>query len=237
MNTAKEKKTEGKKLAIARAKVNKNSLYSIEDAVKFLKEASYVKFDETLEVAMRLGIDSKHSDQTVRGVVAMPFGTGKSVKIAVICKDDRIEEAKATGADMVGSTEIIEEIKAGTIKFDVCIATPDMMGVIGSVARILGPKGLMPNPKLGTVTADIQSAVKNIKSGQVEFRSEKGGIVHAGIGKLSFPIDNLAKNVDAFISAVVKAKPSGAKGSYLKTIYLSSTMGPSLQINCANYLS
>lgn len=225
----------GKKLKKAAELIKVGVLYNIKDAVEVLKKASYVKFDETLEIVMRLGVDPKHSDQMVRGVVAMPAGTGKSIRVAVICKDDKIQEAKAAGADLVGSVEIIDEIKAGNINFDVCIATPDMMGVIGSVARILGPKGLMPNPKLGTVTADIKTAVSNVKSGQVEFRTEKAGIVHAGLGKLSFSVDDLIRNIEAFISAVVKAKPSGVKGNYLKAVYLSSTMGPSVKVDFTSY--
>jgi large subunit ribosomal protein L1 len=223
----------GKKLKEARAKLDSNALCSVENAVATLKEISYVKFDETLEVVMKLGVDPRHSDQMVRGVVALPAGSGKNVRVAVICKDDKIEAAKIAGADLVGSTDIIEEIKSGKINFDVCIATPDMMGVIGGVARILGPKGLMPNPKLGTVTADIATAVKNAKSGQVEFRVEKAGLIHAGVGKLSFAAGDLVKNAQAFMSAVIKAKPSSAKGNYLKAIYLSSTMGPSMKIDLA----
>jgi large subunit ribosomal protein L1 len=164
----------------------------------------------------------------------LPAGTGKTVKVAVICKDERVAESIAAGSDIAGSVDIIDDIKAGKINFDICIATPDMMGLIGSVARILGPKGLMPNPKLGTVTADIATAVKNAKSGQVEFRVEKAGIVHAGLGKLSFSVPNLLKNATALISAVVKAKPSGAKGNYLKAVYLSSTMGPAVKIDLSS---
>ncbi len=225
------KLTGGKKLRAAREKVDAAKLYNLEEAIQSLKSASYVKFDETLEVVMKLGVDPRHSDQMVRGVVALPAGTGKDVRVAVICKEERDSEAKAAGADLVGAAEIIEEIKAGRINFDVCISTPDMMGVIGSVARILGPKGLMPNPKLGTVTADIATAVKNAKSGQVEYRVEKTGIVHAGVGKLSFANNDLLQNAQTLISAVVKAKPTGAKGTYVKAVYLSSTMGPSVKID------
>lgn len=183
---------------------------------------------------MKLGVDPKHSDQMVRGVVALPAGTGKVSRFAVICKDEQIEEAKAAGADIAGSTEIIDDIKAEKINFDVCIATPNMMPAIGAVARILGPKGLMPNPKLGTVTTDIVTAIKNAKSGQVEYRVEKAGIIHAGIGKLSFSKQDLLDNASTLISAVVKAKPSGANGNYLKAIYLSSTMSPSVKIDLAS---
>ncbi|WP_342270789.1 50S ribosomal protein L1 [Rickettsia endosymbiont of Orchestes rusci] len=226
----------GKKIREARQKVDSSALYNLTSGVEFLKSASYVKFNETLEIVMKLGVDPRHSDQMVRGVITLPAGTGKSVKVAVICKEERIEEAKKAGADMVGSVEIIEEIKAGKINFDVCIATPDMMSVIGSVARILGPKGLMPNPKLGTVTLDITTAVKNAKSGQVEYRAEKAGIIHAGVGKLSFPEQDLRKNLQALITAVIKAKPAGVKGNYLKAVYLSSTMGPSVKIDLASIL-
>ncbi|QWB86156.1 50S ribosomal protein L1 [Rickettsia parkeri] len=221
----------GKKIREAREKVKSDALYNLTNAVERLKSASYVKFDPTLEIVMKLGIDSRHSDQMVRGVVNLPAGTGKTVRVAVICKEEREEEAKSAGADLVGSTNIIDEIKAGKINFDVCIATPDMMVAIGSVARILGPKGLMPNPKLGTVTLDIKNAIKNAKSGQVEYRAEKAGIIHAGLGKLSFSDQDLLKNLNAFIEAVIKAKPAGLKGSYLKAMYLSSTMGASVQID------
>ncbi|AFC69315.1 50S ribosomal protein L1 [Rickettsia amblyommatis] len=221
----------GKKIREAREKVKSDTLYNLTNAVERLKSASYVKFDPTLEIVMKLGIDPRHSDQMVRGVVNLPAGTGKTVRVAVICKEEREEEAKSAGADLVGSTNIIDEIKAGKSNFDVCIATPDMMAAIGSVARILGPKGLMPNPKLGTVTLDIKNAIKNAKSGQVEYRAEKAGIIHAGLGKLSFSGQDLLKNLNAFIEAVIKAKPAGLKGSYLKAMYLSSTMGASVQID------
>lgn len=221
----------GKKIREAREKVKSDTLYNLTNAVERLKSASYVKFDPTLEIVMKLGIDPRHFDQMVRGVVNLPAGTGKTVRVAVICKEEREEEAKSAEADLVGSTNIIDEIKAGKINFDVCIATPDMMAVIGSVARILGPKGLMPNPKLGTVTLDIKNAIKNAKSGQVEYRAEKAGIIHAGLGKLSFSDQDLLKNLNAFIDVVIKAKPAGLKGSYLKAMYLSSTMGASVQID------
>lgn len=206
---------------------------SLAEGIEALQGAAYTKFDSTLEVVMKLGVDPRHSDQMVRGVVALPAGTGKTTRVAVICKDEKIEEAKNAGADIAGSTEIIEDIKAGKINFDVCIATPNMMSVIGAVARILGPKGLMPNPKLGTVATDIVAAVKNAKSGQVEYRVEKAGIIHAGVGKLSFSKQDLVSNASALISAVIKAKPTGAKGNYLKAVYLSSTMGPSVKIDLA----
>lgn len=223
----------GKKMRAAREKVDSSSSYDLSKGIDLLKSLSQTKFDQTLEVVMKLGVDPRHSDQMVRGVVTLPAGTGRTIKVAVICKDERIEEAKNAGADIAGSTEIIDEIKAGKINFDVCIATPDMMSVIGAVARILGPKGLMPNPKLGTVAVDIVTAIKNAKSGQVEYRVEKAGIIHAGVGKLSFAGPDLLQNVQALTSAVIKAKPTGAKGNYLKAIFLSSTMGPSVKIDLA----
>lgn len=234
-NVVIDRKTSGgKKLRAAREKVDPGKSYDLESGIELIKSVSYVKFDETLNVVIKLGVDPRHSDQMVRGVVSLPSGTGKNVRVAVICKDEKIEEAKAAGADIVGSVDVIEEIKAGKINFDVCIATPDMMGVVGGVARILGPKGLMPNPKLGTVSADIATAVKNVKSGQVEFRVEKAGIIHAGIGKISFSLQDLLANAKVFIGAVTKAKPSGAKGNYMKAIYLSSTMGPSVKVDLAS---
>ena len=223
----------GKKIKAARKKVEDRE-YAVDEGIALLQDTSDTKFVQTLEFIMNLGVDPKHSDQQVRGVVAMPAGTGKSVRVAVICKEDKEAAAKEAGADMVGANEIIEEIKAGKINFDVCIATPDMMGAIGQVARVLGPKGLMPNPKLGTVTADVATAVKNAKSGQVEFRVEKAGIIHAGVGKLSFTKDDLVKNVKALVSAVLKAKPAGAKGTYLKSLYMTSTMGPSVRVDIAS---
>jgi large subunit ribosomal protein L1 len=225
----------GKKIRSARTKIESTKYYNVTEALENLKEFSFVKFDETLDINVKLGVDPRHSDQTVRGIVLLPAGTGKNIRIAVICKDEtKISEALAAGADIVGSGDLIDEIKSGKINFDVCIATPDMMPSIGAIAKILGPKGLMPNPKLGTVTNDIQNAVKNVKNGQVEFRAESKGIVHAGIGKLSFSIKNLHENVKAFVAAVIKAKPSGAKGNYLKAIYLSSSMGVSLKIDLAS---
>ena len=223
-----------KNLKAAKEKVDATVMYSIEDGVKVAKEATYAKFDETLEVVMKLGVDPRHSDQMVRGVVSLPAGTGKTTRVAVICKEEKAAEAKEAGADIVGSTEVIEDIKAGKINFDVCIATPDMMGLMGQIARILGPKGLMPNPKLGTVTNDVKLAVTNAKSGQVEFRVEKGGIIHAGVGKLSFAEGDLVNNAKTLISAVGKAKPTGAKGMYVRAIFVKSTMGPSIKIDLAS---
>lgn len=221
----------GKKIAAAKKLIDKTKEYALQEAISLVKTSHFAKFDETLDIAINLGVDPKHSDQMVRGMVSLPAGTGKDVRVAVICKEDKVAEAKAAGADIAGSTEIIEDIKAGKIDFDVCISTPDMMGIVGQVARVLGPKGLMPNPKLGTVTADVATAVKNAKSGQVEYRVEKSGIIHAGIGKISFADGDLLKNAKVFIESVVKAKPAGAKGAYLKRIHVSSTMGPSLKVD------
>ena len=221
----------GKKIAAIMKELDKNKEYSLQEAISIIKKNSFVNFDETLDVAINLGVDPRHSDQMVRGIVSLPAGTGKSVKVAVICKDEKIAEANTAGADLAGSEVIIDDIKAGKINFDVCIATPDMMGVVGQVARVLGPKGLMPNPKLGTVTADIATAVKNAKSGQVEYRVEKAGLIHAGIGKISFLEDDLLKNAQALLNSVIKAKPNGLKGTYLKKISMSSTMGPSLKVD------
>lgn len=221
----------GKKLRVLKKDLDQGAEYSLEEAISIIKKNAFTKFDETLDVAINLGVDPRHSDQMVRGMVSLPAGTGKDVKVAVICKDERIEEATKAGADLAGSVDIIDDIKAGNINFDVCIATPDMMGMVGQIARVLGPKGMMPNPKLGTVTADIATAVKNAKSGQVEYRVEKAGIVHAGVGKISFSQADLHKNAQTLIDSVVKAKPSGVKGSYLKKIHVSSTMGPSLKVD------
>ncbi len=221
----------GKKLTAIKKDLDQNKEYSLEEAISLLKKNSFTKFDETLDVAINLGVDPKHSDQMVRGMVSLPAGTGKDVRVAVICKDDKIAEATAAGADLTGSAVIIDDIKAGKIDFDVCIATPDMMGMVGQIARVLGPKGLMPNPKLGTVTADIATAVKNAKSGQVEYRVEKAGIVHVGVGKISFSESDLQKNAQTLIDSVLKAKPSGVKGAYLQKIHVSSTMGPSLKVD------
>lgn len=233
MATVERKEVGGKKIRAARKQIDASKLYNVAEAVKLLQGVTSSNFDQTLEIVAKLGVDPRHSDQMVRGVVAMPAGTGKNVRVAVICKDEKKEEALKAGADMAGSAEIIEEIKAGTIAFDVCIATPDMMGSVGQVARILGPKGLMPNPKLGTVTPDIASAISNAKSGQVEYRVEKAGIVHAGVGKLSFTTEDLVKNVDALFAALMKAKPSGLKGTYMKAAFISSTMGPSVKLDLA----
>ena len=221
----------GKNLRNSRSKIDLGQLYSMENAVSILKDVSFVKFDETFDVAMQLGVDPKDSSQIVRGAALMPSGTGKSIKVVVICKDDRVQEALDAGADKAGNQEIIDSIKSGSLEYESYIATPDMMAMVGQVARILGPKGLMPNPKLGTVTTRIAEAVKNVKSGQVEFRVDKAGIIHAGIGKSSFAVADILKNLIALYSAVSKAKPATAKGVYMKKVYLSTTMGPALQID------
>jgi large subunit ribosomal protein L1 len=226
----------GKKIRAARSSIESKKLYFFEEAISTIKKVSFTKFDPTVELVLKLGIDVKRSDQVVRGIVNMPSGTGKSVKVAVICKDERFEEAKAAGADFVGNADLIDEIKKGIINFDVCIATPDIMGVVGQVAKILGPKGLMPNPKLGTVTANIAEAVKNSKAGQVEFRADKGGIVHAGVGKLSFNDEDLSKNIHALFDAVIKAKPATSKGVYIKAAFLSATMSPALCLEISHLI-
>lgn len=234
MTVKKMRTNVAKNLEIAKGKVNSNLTYDLEKSILLVKDVSYAKFDETLEIVLNLGVDPRHSDQMVRGIVSLPAGTGKSVRVAVICKDDKITDALNAGADIAGSSEIIEEIKAGKINFDICISTPDMMALIGQVAKILGPKGLMPNPKLGTVTNDVKTAVTNAKNGQVEFRVEKSGIIHAGIGKLSFANDDLVKNAQVLVAAINKAKPAGAKGVYIKSVYLTSTMGPSVKVDLSS---
>ncbi len=224
----------GKNIRQKRALVDSERKYSLGEAVSFLKSNNFTKFDASIEVACNLGVDTKHSDQQVRGVVSMPHGTGKQVRVAVFAKEAKLEEAKKAGADIVGNDDLVQAIQSGKIDFDCCIATPDMMGVVGKVAKILGPKGLMPNPKLGTVTIDVMGAVTKAKAGQVEFRAEKAGIVHAGIGKISFSEGHLLENIQELLSAVVKSKPSGSKGTYLKAVHISSTMGPSLPIDVSN---
>lgn len=225
------KKKGGKSIRRVKAMIDDARRYSIGEATSFLKANSFTKFDSSLEVVCVLGVDTKHSDQQVRGVVPMPHGTGKQVKVAVFAKEEKLEEAKKAGAEVCGNDDLVAAIQSGKIDFDYCIATPDMMGVVGKVAKILGPKGLMPNPKLGTVTVDVAGAVAKAKAGQVEFRAEKAGIVHAAVGKLSFSEHNLIENVQALLSAVIKAKPAASKGTYLKAVYMASTMGPSLPID------
>lgn len=217
--------------------IDKDAEYAIGDAVKLLKERAVAKFDETVEISMNLGVDPRHSDQQVRGVVQLPNGTGKSIRVAVFAKDAKAEEAKAAGADVVGSDELAEQIEKGKIDFERVIATPDMMAVVGKLGKVLGPKGLMPNPKLGTVTPNVGDAVKAAKAGEVQFRAEKAGIIHAGIGKASFSEAALAENIKAFVSAIGKVKPSGVKGTFIKKVAISSTMGPGLKLDVSGDLS
>ena len=224
----------GKRMAKAKEAIDREAAYGLSDAVRIVKENAKAKFDETIEVAINLGVDPRHADQMVRGVIALPNGTGKSLTVAVFAKGDKAKEAEAAGADLVGAEDLAERVNKGDISFDRCIATPDMMAVVGRLGKILGPRGLMPNPKLGTVTPDVTGAVKAAKAGQIEFRVEKAGIIHAGIGKASFSEEALAENVKAFVNAITKAKPSGVKGTYLKRVSLSSTMGPGLRLDVAD---
>tara|TARA_Y100001970_G_scaffold122329_1_gene151637 strand:+ start:2597 stop:3286 length:690 start_codon:yes stop_codon:yes gene_type:complete len=214
--------------------IDTNKVYEPLEAIQIIKSNTYTKFDETLEVAINLGIDANKTDQNVRGVTSLPKGTGKNIKIAVLCKDDKQNEAKDAGADIVGENDLIEKISSGEIPFDLLIATPDMMPSVGKVAKILGPKGLMPNPKLGTVTQDISNAVKNAKAGQVQFKNDKAGIVHAGIGKTSFDENDLFENLKFFYNSLIKSKPESVKGSFIKKITIASTMGVGLEINFAS---
>ena len=221
----------GKRTKKAMEAFSGKSNVSIEEAVKLVKSNATAKFDETIEIAMNLGVDTRHADQMVRGVVGLPNGTGKSMRVAVFARDAKAQEAKDAGADLVEAEDLMEIVQAGTIDFDRCIATPDMMPIVGRLGKVLGPRNLMPNPKVGTVTIDVTEAVKAAKGGEVQFRAEKGGVVHAGIGKASFDEKQLVENVKAFIDAVAKAKPSGSKGSYMKGITLSSTMGPGVTVS------
>ena len=213
--------------------VDRNRFYPVHEAISLVKKNATAKFDETVEVAMNLGVDPRHADQMVRGVVSLPKGTGKEVRVAVFAKGDKADEAKAAGADIVGAEDLMQQVQDGNTNFDRVIATPDMMGIVGRLGKVLGPKGLMPNPKLGTVTPNVGEAVKAAKSGQVEFRVEKAGIIHAGIGKASFPDADLRANFDALIDAIVKAKPSGAKGKFVQKVALTSTMGPGVKVDLA----
>lgn len=215
----------------AHEKVDADTNYEIDEGVKLVKEFAVAKFDETVEISMNLGIDTRHADQQVRGVVQLPHGTGKSLRVAVFAKDDKAEEAKSAGADVVGAEDLAEQVQNGQIDFDRVVATPDMMAVVGRLGKILGPRGLMPNPKLGSVTPNVGEAVKAAKGGEVQFRAQKEGIVHAGIGKASFPEAALAENVRAFVDAISKAKPTGAKGTYIKKVAISSTMGPGVKLD------
>ena len=221
---------EGKRLVKARTGVDPVKAYPLDEAVKLVKSRATAKFDETIEVAMNLGVDPRHADQMVRGVVSLPNGTGRTARVAVFAKGAKADEAKRAGADIVGAEDLAEQVQKGEINFDRCIATPDMMGIVGRLGKVLGPRGLMPNPKVGTVTMDVTQAVKDATGGAVEFRVEKAGIVHAGVGKASFEEKAIAENVRALIDSVIKAKPAGAKGHYVKRISISSTMGPGVKI-------
>ncbi|MDZ3836937.1 MAG: 50S ribosomal protein L1 [Rhodospirillales bacterium] len=223
-----------KRLRSAYDGIEPDASYDLADAIELIRERASAKFDETIEVALGLGVDPRHADQMVRGVVSMPHGTGKTLRVAVFAKGDKAAEATAAGADVVGAEDLMQQIQGGEINFDRCIATPDMMGIVGRLGKILGPRGLMPNPKLGTVTQDVAGAVSAAKAGQVEFRVEKAGIIHGGVGKASFPAEKIDANVRAFVDAVIKAKPSGVKGTYLQRAAISSTMGPGIKVNIAS---
>lgn len=222
-----------KKAKMLAEKLDAEKLYNIDDAIKTAKEYATAKFDETIEIAMNLGVDPRHADQMVRGMVLLPAGTGKDMKVAVFARGDNAEKALAAGADKVGAEDLMEDMQAGNLNYDRVIATPDMMGIVGRLGKVLGPKGLMPNPKLGTVTPNVEEAVKAAKAGQVEFRVEKLGIIHSGIGKKSFSDADLRKNFDALVDAVIKSKPSGSKGKYVRKVAISSSMGPGLKIDLA----
>ena len=223
----------GKRTTTARAAFAGKSMVTVEEAVALIKSVATAKFDESLEIAMNLGVDPRHADQMVRGTVNLPNGTGKSVRVAVFARGPKAEEALAAGADVVGAEDLMEIVQGGKIDFDRCIATPDMMAVVGKLGKILGPKGMMPNPKLGTVTPDVKTAIQAAKAGQIEFRVEKQGIIHAGVGKASFSSEALAENISAFIDAIFKAKPTGVKGTYMKKASVSSTMGPGVKLDIA----
>ena len=224
----------GKRLKAAREGVNREKAYAVDEAVKVVKERAKAKFDETVEVAMNLGVDPKHADQMVRGVANLPNGSGRTARVAVFARGAKAEEAKAAGADIVGAEDLVETVQKGEIDFDRCIATPDMMGLVGRLGKVLGPRGLMPNPRVGTVTMDVTSAVKGAKGGAVEFRVEKAGIVQAGVGKASFGDQQLVENIRAFVDAVAKAKPAGAKGTYVKKVSLSSSQGVGVKVDTSS---
>ena len=227
----------GKRMVMVTESLVAGKAYSVDEAVKIIKARAKAKFDETIEVAMNLGVDPKHADQMVRGVCNLPNGSGRTSRVAVFAKGAKAEEAKAAGADIVGAEDLVEIVSKGTVNFDRCIATPDMMGLVGRLGKVLGPRGLMPNPRVGTVTMDVVSAIKGAKGGSVEFRVEKAGIVHAGVGKASFTEQALVENIKAFVDAVIKSKPQGSKGTYLKKISLSSTMGPGLKLDATTVAS
>ena len=220
----------GKRMLKVYEGIDRNKAYSVEDAVKLIKSRPKSKMDETVEIAMNLGVDPKHADQMVRGVCNLPNGTGRTLKVAVFARGAKAEEAKAAGADIVGAEDLVESVQKGTIDFDRCIATPDMMGLVGRLGKVLGPRGLMPNPRVGTVTMDVVTAIKGAKGGAVEFRVEKSGIVHAGVGKASFTEQQLGENIRAFVDAVNKAKPAGSKGTFIKKVSIKSTMGPGVKV-------
>lgn len=221
----------GKRTRAAREAVAGKANLTVAEAVALVKANATSKFDETIEIALNLGVDTRHADQMVRGVVGLPNGTGKSMRVAVFARGPKADEAKAAGADVIGAEDLMESIQAGNLDFDRCIATPDMMPIVGRLGKILGPRNLMPNPKVGTVTMDVETAIKNAKGGEVQFKVEKAGVVHAGIGKASFSPEQLAENIRAFVDAVAKARPAGAKGAYMKRIAISSTMGPGVSVN------
>jgi large subunit ribosomal protein L1 len=222
---------QGKRTLKAREGIDREKLYGLDEAVKLVKDRAKAKFDETIEIAMNLGVDPKHADQMVRGVCTLPNGTGRSQRVAVFARGAKADEARAAGADVVGAEDLVEKVSGGSVDFDRCIATPDLMPLVGRLGKVLGPRGLMPNPKVGTVTMDVTSAIKGAKGGSVEFRVEKAGIVHAGVGKASFAADKLAENIRAFADAVQKAKPQGAKGHFINRVAISSTMGPGVKID------
>ncbi|MFN4284132.1 MAG: 50S ribosomal protein L1 [Alphaproteobacteria bacterium] len=223
-----------KRLKKAYENIDRNAFYALKDAVKLIKTGATAKFDETIEIAINLDVDPRHADQMVRGVVSLPAGTGKTVRVAVFAKGAKADEATKAGADLVGAEDLFEKVNGGAIEFDRVIATPDMMGLVGRLGKVLGPRGLMPNPKLGTVTMDVAKAVQAVKGGQVEFRAEKTGIIHAGIGKASFTEDQIAENVKAFFDAILRSKPSGAKGTFVKKVAISSTMGPGVKLEVSS---
>lgn len=226
----------GKRTRAVRQGIDRTKLYPLPDAVKMVKDRANAKFDETIEIAMNLGVDPRHADQMVRGVVSLPNGSGRTMRVAVFARGAKAEEAKAAGADVVGAEDLVERVTGGNIDFDRCIATPDMMPLVGRLGKVLGPRGLMPNPKVGTVTMDVTSAVKGAKGGSVEFRVEKAGIIHAGVGKASFPAEKLVENIRAFADAVQKAKPAGAKGNYVQRVAISSSMGPGVKVDTSSVL-